>query len=106
MLAVAHVYGGIKTINGLAEDYRVPAPPGRSVRVRVINTDNGPIEVWAAGPYRVLAVDGYDVNGPTEVSGESITLTAGGRVDLGITMPADGSAVRVQVSKGDGRHPG
>ena len=87
----------------------MPAPPGRSVRVRVINTDNGPIEVWAAGPYRVLAVDGYDVNGPTDVSGESITLTAGGRVDLGITMPADGSAMRVQVSKatavilGDGR---
>ncbi|HSU37235.1 MAG TPA: multicopper oxidase domain-containing protein, partial [Propionibacteriaceae bacterium] len=51
-------------------------------------------------PYRVLAVDGYDVNAPTEVSGESITLTAGGRVDLGLTMPADGSATRVQVSKG------
>ena len=28
VLAVAHVYGGIKTINGVAEDYRVPAPPG------------------------------------------------------------------------------
>jgi len=100
VLAVAHLYGGIKTINGLAEDYRVPAPPGSSVRVRVINTDKGPIEVWAGGPYRVLAVDGYEVNSPTEVSGESITLTAGGRVDLGIAMPADGSAMRVQVSKG------
>ena len=32
--------------------------------------------------------------------GESVTLTAGGRVDLGFTMPTDGSSMRVQVSKG------
>jgi FtsP/CotA-like multicopper oxidase with cupredoxin domain len=101
VLAVSHVYrNGVKTLNGLAEDLRVTAKPGQRVRLRVVSTDNGPIEVWSATPYRVLAVDGYDIHEPGEVRGESVTLTAGGRVDLGVTMPADGAAVRVQVSKG------
>jgi FtsP/CotA-like multicopper oxidase with cupredoxin domain len=90
----------MKTINGVAGDLRVPAKPGQRVRVRVINTDNGPIETWPGGPYRLLAIDGYDVNAPTEVTDHSVTVTAGGRADLGITMPSDGTAVRVQVSKG------
>ena len=34
------------------------------------------------------------------VRDHSVTVTAGGRVDLGLTMPADGSPLRVQVSKG------
>ena len=76
------------------------AKPGEQVRVRVINTDNGPIETWAGSPYRVLAIDGYDVHEPTDVVDKSVTLTGGARVDLGVTMPADGSPVRVQVSKG------
>ena len=76
------------------------ADPGEQVRVRVINTDNGPIETWAGSAYRVLAVDGYDVHEPTDVIDKSVTLTGGARVDLGVTMPADGSPVRVQISKG------
>jgi FtsP/CotA-like multicopper oxidase with cupredoxin domain len=98
--AAAHAYAGMKTINGVAGDLKVPAKPGQQVRVRLINTDNGPIETWADTPFRVLAIDGYAVNGPTDVSDRSVTVTAGGRADLGITMPSDGRAVRVQVSKG------
>ena len=100
VLATAHTYGGMKTLNGATGDLRVPAKPGQRVRVRVINTDNGPFETWSSGPYRLLAIDGYDVNAPTDVTDRSVTVTAGGRADLGITMPSDGSAVRVQVSKG------
>ncbi len=48
--AVAHTYGGLRTINGKAEDLRVPANPGSAVRVRVANTDNGPMKIWANGP--------------------------------------------------------
>jgi FtsP/CotA-like multicopper oxidase with cupredoxin domain len=98
--AAAHTYAGMKTINGVAGDLKVPAKPGQQVRLRVINTDNGPIETWADTPFRVLAIDGYAVNGPTDVTDRSVTVTAGGRADLGITMPSDGRAVRVQVSKG------
>ena len=100
VVAAAHTYAGMKTINGVAGDLRVPAKPGQQVRVRVINTDNGPIETWTDTPFRVLAIDGYSINGPTEVADHSVTVTAGGRADLGVRMPSDGKAVRVQVSKG------
>ncbi len=97
--AVAHSYGGVRTINGKAEDLRVPAKPGQRVRVRVTNTDNGPMKVWSSGSYRLLAVDGTDVHKPTEVSGRSLTLTAGARADLEAHVPSDGTAARIQLSK-------
>ena len=49
MTAVAHTYGGVRTINGKAEDLRVPAKPGQTVRLRVSNTDNAVDEIWASG---------------------------------------------------------
>jgi len=97
VVALSHTYAGISTLNGIQGDDRYVVPPGRRVRVRAINTDNGPVRVWASGPYRVLAVDGTPVHGPTEVVDRSVTLTAGGRLDLEVTTPRDGSAVRVQV---------
>jgi FtsP/CotA-like multicopper oxidase with cupredoxin domain len=97
--AVAHTYGGVRTINGKAEDLRVPARAGQRVRVRVTNTDNGPMKIWTGGPYRLLATDGTDVHNPIDVSDRSVTLTAGGRADLEVTAPSDGTAVRVQLSK-------
>ena len=100
VVAAAHTYAGTKTINGVAGDLKVPAKPDQQVRVRVINTDNGPIETWADTPFRVLAIDGYAVNGPTGVADHSVTVTAGGRADLEVRMPSDGRPVRVQVSKG------
>ncbi len=101
VLAVRHVYGGgAQTLNGNVGDLRVPARPGQRVRLRVVNTDNGLINVWSATPYQVLAIDGYDVNQPDEVRGVRLTLTGGARADFGFTMPADGTPVRVQLSKG------
>ena len=65
--ALLHVYGGQHTLNGRVEDEHVAAEPGSTVRVRVINTDQGTAAVWSDAPYRVLAIDGHDVNGPTDV---------------------------------------
>jgi FtsP/CotA-like multicopper oxidase with cupredoxin domain len=97
--AIAHTYGGVRTVNGKAEDLRVPAKPGQRVRLRITNTDNGPMKIWTNGPYRLLAVDGTEVHGPTEISGRSVTLTAGGRADLEVQVPTSGTAVRMQLSK-------
>jgi FtsP/CotA-like multicopper oxidase with cupredoxin domain len=97
--AVAHTYNGVRTINGKAEVLRVPARPGQRARVRVTNTDNGPMKIWTTGTYRLLAIDGTDVHQPADVSDRSVTLTAGGRADLEVTAPSDGTAVRVQLSK-------
>lgn len=98
VVALAHVYHGVRTLNGLEGDVSVRARPGRLVRVRVVNTDNGPTPVWVAGaPYRVVAVDGVDVNRGGEVHGRAVLLTAGARVDVAVRMPGDGGPVRVHV---------
>lgn len=96
---VAHTYAGVRTLNGKPADLPVRAAAGQRVRVRVINTDNGPIEIWASSPYRLAAVDGSDLHQPGVVTDQAVTVTAGGRADLEVSMPKDGSAVRVQVSK-------
>jgi FtsP/CotA-like multicopper oxidase with cupredoxin domain len=97
--AIAHTYGGVRTINGKAENLWVPARPGQRVRVRITNTDNGPMQVWTSGSFRLLAVDGTEVNRPSEVSDRAVTLTAGARADIEVQVPSAGSAVRMQLSK-------
>jgi FtsP/CotA-like multicopper oxidase with cupredoxin domain len=88
-LAVMHVYDGASTVNGRTGDVQVDADDGQSVRVRIVNTDNGAAPIWTSGsPYRLVAVDGYDLHGPTPVSNRAVRLTAGGRIDLEVTAPA------------------
>jgi FtsP/CotA-like multicopper oxidase with cupredoxin domain len=95
-LAMAHLYGSQRTINGQPGDLRVDAAPGEHVRVRVINTDNGPMPVWVSGAdFRVLAVDGTDVHGPGPVADVAVLLTAGARVDLEIVVPVGGARVEL-----------
>ena len=96
VVAVSHTYDGIGSLNGLKQ-VPVEARPGQQVRLRLINTDNGPTKVWASAPYKVLAIDGHDVNKPTDVTDQAAMLTAGGRLDVGVVAPKDGSDIRVQV---------
>src|SRR5690349_14015280 len=84
VLAVAHTYGPVRTVNGRPGDLVVPASAGEVVRVRVVNTDNQPMPVWADAPYRLMAVDGVEVHEPGLVEGKGLQLTAGGRYDLAV----------------------
>ena len=98
--AVAHTYAGTRTVNGKPGNLAVEAEPGMAVRVRAINTDSGPAQVWSDTAYRVAAIDGWDLHGPTPVTDKALTLTAGGRADLVVTSPARvqiGSATAVVV---------
>ncbi|WP_229276282.1 multicopper oxidase family protein [Agromyces kandeliae] len=95
--AVLHVYGGQHTLNGGAEDERVAAEPGSTVRVRVVNTDSGTAAVWSSSPFRVVAIDGREVNQPTDVDRERLLVPAGGRADVTVTVPPEGSALRLRT---------
>ena len=98
VVALAHMYNGVRTLNGRDVDARAEVAPGRRARVRVINTDNGPTSAWVVGAVaRLVAVDGTDLHGPTPVENAAVLVTAGGRADLEVTMPPDGAAVRVRV---------
>lgn len=103
VLAVAHTYGAVRTINGRSGDLAVPARPGETVRIRIVNADNQPMPIWSDSAYRVVAVDGTQVHQPGLVDGQGaegrgLVLTGGGRYDLAVTVPAQGS-VRVQLSR-------
>jgi len=95
-VAAVHLYGGARTINGQPGDLRLDAQPGERVRVRVINTDNGPMPIWGGGAaYRLLAVDGMDLHEPGPVDGAALELTAGARADLEIVVPAAGARIEM-----------
>ena len=77
MPALVHIYDGVRTVNGEEGDVGVSSGGRETARVRVINTDNGPMSVWVSGAeYRVVAIDGYDVHQPELVSEEAVLVTA------------------------------
>ncbi|MEV0675031.1 multicopper oxidase family protein [Actinosynnema sp. NPDC050436] len=88
-----HTFEGGVTVAGGGEH---TAPPGTPVRLRLINTDSDPRRFTLAGtPFRVVAVDGRDLEQPGEVGRVSLHLPAGGRYDLVFTMPATPVALAV-----------
>ena len=98
VVALSHTYSGKRTLNGTVGEQHVDAAPGERVRVRVINTDAGVAPLWVSGAaYVVAAIDGTDVNAPTEVEGKALVVPAGGRADVVVDVPTSG-AVRVELS--------
>jgi FtsP/CotA-like multicopper oxidase with cupredoxin domain len=87
-VAPVHNYQGYRTIAGRTGTQRVPVEPGGQVRVRVINTDNGQLQTWVTGaPF-------------TSVLNRLLVVPAGGRADLAITAPRDGSSARFDFGGG------
>lgn len=97
-VALLHLYQGVRTVNGRPGESHHVVEPGATVRLRVINTDNGPTSVWVSGaPFRLLAIDGTDVSEPATVSDVAVQVTAGARADLEVQTPADGSGARLEL---------
>jgi FtsP/CotA-like multicopper oxidase with cupredoxin domain len=95
--APVHTYDGRRTVDGRTGVSRVEAPAGSPARVRFVNTDDNPLRISVTGaPYRLVSLDGRDVNGPAEVTDKAVLVAAGGRADLAVTPPA-GGAVRFDV---------
>lgn len=98
-VVLLHRYAGAGTLDGVEGTTALDVQPGDDVRLRLVNTDNGIASVWLPDtPFRVLAVDGRELNGPGELVDVRVPIPAGGRVDLGFTVPDAG--VRVDFSGG------
>ncbi|TDB76159.1 multicopper oxidase family protein [Micromonospora sp. KC723] len=66
-----------------------PVEAGEPVRLRLINTDSTTHRYALAGtPFRVAAIDGYELRGPTPLVDTAVLIPAGGRYDLVFTAPA------------------
>src|SRR5215472_106374 len=91
--------GGGVAVNGTS-DLHLAARPGETVRLRVVNavapgmdgTPEAPVLVGA--PYRIVALDGRDVNDPQQLGPQRVAIGMGQRADIVFTMPASG-AVRL-----------
>lgn len=89
LAVVAHTFDGVPTLNGSDEPEQRALREGTLVRLRLVNSDNAPHRFMLTGTlFRVLAIDGTDLNGPSELEDTSVEVAAGGRADLGFTMPA------------------
>ena len=70
--------------------------PVRGSRLRLVNTEQQPRRFALNGAaFRVAALDGVELNGPTNLSDQSVRIPAGGRADLAFAMPAN--PVRLSV---------
>jgi FtsP/CotA-like multicopper oxidase with cupredoxin domain len=97
---VAHTFDGIATLDGRDGAQGVPAAPGTVVRLRLINSDSAVRRFQVTGaPFRVLAIDGHDLNEPGPLDRVSLALAAGGRYDVGFIMPASGARVDLAGSE-------
>ncbi|WP_147943134.1 multicopper oxidase family protein [Microbispora sp. CSR-4] len=91
-----HTLGGVLVTGDRDQSLVKQAAPGTPVRLRLINTDNTPHRFTLAGtPYRLVAVDGTDLNGPGTLAKVGLRLAAGGRYDLAFTMPPDPVVLKI-----------
>jgi FtsP/CotA-like multicopper oxidase with cupredoxin domain len=94
---VLHGAGSGVAMNGTTGTLHLAANPGDTVRLRLVDavapgmdgTPETPALVGA--PYRVVALDGRDLNAPQVLDPERLELGMGQRADLVFTMPASGS---------------
>jgi FtsP/CotA-like multicopper oxidase with cupredoxin domain len=85
---VAHTFSGVPTLNGSDQLERRLVAPGTQVRVRLLNTDSAQQDFTVSGvPFRVVAIDGADLNEPDEMEDRTLEAGGGGRVDVAFTMP-------------------
>jgi FtsP/CotA-like multicopper oxidase with cupredoxin domain len=110
LVLIAHELGGRSTLDGDEGLRRQRVPQGAPVRLRLVNAENSPRSFMLTGtPFRVLAIDGTDLNGPTPLRDTTLELAAGGRYDVGFTMPAtpvslalEGTRARVDLGSDGG----
>jgi FtsP/CotA-like multicopper oxidase with cupredoxin domain len=81
--------GRVATIGASDTLEREAVAPGTPVRLRLVNTDSYPVTFSLTGtPFKVAAIDGTDLNAPTDLTDTSLELAAGGRYDVTFTMPS------------------
>jgi FtsP/CotA-like multicopper oxidase with cupredoxin domain len=105
-----HTFDGTVLIGASDGRTEHPVRSGSPVRLRLINTDSDPHRLVLLGtPFRLVAVDGRDLNQPGQVADVSLRLPAGGRYDLVFRMPETSVALVVDDDRAGGlrlRPPG
>jgi FtsP/CotA-like multicopper oxidase with cupredoxin domain len=85
-------------INGATTDIQLNAQPGQLIRLRLINGTAGeqkaygnPLRLVLAGvSFKIVALDGHDINEPQEINVQVLPIGSGQRYDLVFRMPEAG----------------
>jgi FtsP/CotA-like multicopper oxidase with cupredoxin domain len=94
---IAHTFDGIATLNGHDTQQSEQVPPGTPVRLRLVNSDSAVRRFSVSGTaFRVVAIDGHDLNGPAPLEHQSLPLAAGGRYDIEFAMPEQAVLVKLE----------
>jgi FtsP/CotA-like multicopper oxidase with cupredoxin domain len=85
------------------------AQPGQWVRLRIVNTSatasSAPQLVTLVGaPFKVIALDGHDLNAPQWLNETPLPIGSAQRYDLFFQMPSTRSVALVTVADGDPSH--
>jgi len=85
---IAHDFDGTLTLGSSDRVERRAVAPGTPVRLRLVNSVGRPM-TFRIGPtpFRVLAIDGVDLNTPQPLEHTKLVLAGGGRYDVGFAMP-------------------
>jgi FtsP/CotA-like multicopper oxidase with cupredoxin domain len=85
---IVHDFDGRPSLNDQAGVVRRVVEPGTPIRLRLVNSNNSPEQVTLTGArFRVVGIDGTEVNRPQPIEGRTIELGGGARYDLAFTMP-------------------
>jgi FtsP/CotA-like multicopper oxidase with cupredoxin domain len=96
---IAHTFDGVGTLDGRDGPRSISVRPATPVRLRLVNSDSALRRFEVSGtPFRVLAIDGHDLNEPGALNHVSLPLAAGGRYDIGFVMPPHGARVDLDES--------
>jgi len=83
------------------------AKPLQTIRIRVINASGGdmtgtPLKIIPLGvSYKVVSLDGHDINEPQLLSPHVLQVGSGQRYDLIFTMPSTGSVKLVDIANNE-----
>jgi FtsP/CotA-like multicopper oxidase with cupredoxin domain len=88
LAVLAHDFSGHTVLGRNDGVERRPVLPGTRVRLRLVNTNSaGERFVLTGTPFRVVAIDGTELKGPTLIEYETLLLGGGGRFDVEFVMP-------------------
>ncbi|MFI0941799.1 multicopper oxidase family protein [Streptomyces sp. NPDC021020] len=98
-----HTFDGVTAVGDRDTLDTRQVAPGRPVLLRLINTDNVTHRFTLAGaPFTLAAVDGNALDGPGTLRDTALSLAAGGRYDLRLTMPSGSVALLVDDDRAHG----
>jgi FtsP/CotA-like multicopper oxidase with cupredoxin domain len=98
----------IRLVNGRTGLSKLDADPGETVRLRFINSENKTRNLSVDGTaFRVVSLDGQDLNEPGLLEGVKLPVGAGQRYDIVFTMPPQGNVGIIAEDKDgkEGRKP-